>query len=172
MNNRFLDPTSTGGHTRYSRCLLQKQPDDTTEALAAIADEVIDVTRVSAAERTATCSVTDKSIDKLYSIQATTTSGASNLEDRVANIERSLKRIEATLERNGRSRSRSRAVSSRGKRIQSGDNKICWYHAHFAENATKCDEPYNFTPKNTRFGGERSFGRRNRTTQWRERDIH
>lgn len=89
-------------------------------------------------------------------VAAATAPGAfPELSNQVAELTRQVQKLTTRLDRMTRSRSRrSRSESrdrsnSRSSRSQSNYRKypVCWYHAKFAERASKCVKPCDFKPK-------------------------
>ena len=89
-------------------------------------------------------------------VAAATTSGASSeLSCQVAVLTRKVQKLTTKLDRMSRSKSRSSRSenrdrsNSRSSRSQSNYRKypICWYHAKFAERASRCVKPCDFKTK-------------------------
>ncbi|XP_036334785.1 uncharacterized protein LOC118745440 [Rhagoletis pomonella] len=118
-------------------------PNMSLEQQASIADEIIDVVRVSSVD---VVSARDPNKHSQQNVNNNPIDQKSSIEERIKRIEHTLSRIElkANQDSNRRSRSRRRNNST-PRRSSSSYHGDCWYHKRFGDKAQKCDPPCNFS---------------------------
>lgn len=134
----FLRTIWTSRLPSSTQTIIASQPKATLEELADLADRVHDVVGPQIASASAVAAVSQQNYN-----------AKDPMSDQIAALTKQVAALTSKVERlsrpRGRSSNRSRNRSS-GRRSQSNYRKypLCWYHAKFGEQASKCVTPCDF----------------------------
>lgn len=127
------------------QAIIASQVATSLEAVAELADRVLEIAPVNPVAQVASTSSSDGSLLEV-------------MRTEIASLTRKFDELTTTVERRSRAgrpdRSRNRRLSrsrssSRGRTYKMADNRgICWYHDTFGNRAHHCNKPCNFVSEN------------------------